>query len=85
MKLTDGKKTIEIAMQVYEHGAWQDDWSEDFFVAGQLAYDEDAEAYVVEDVDYCIGQANDWQKCIGDFAIDIDYGASPDNRSVEVN
>lgn len=84
MKLTDDKKTVEITMQEYKYGEWQEDWSEDFFEAGQLKYDASAEAYIVEDVDYCIGQANDWQQCIGDFAIEADYGASPDNRNVEV-
>lgn len=72
MKLTDNKKTVEITM----HHNWIDgegytpDWSEDFFCSGNLNYDEDRDAYIVKDVDYCVDQANDWMHSTGDFSMD---------------
>ena len=57
------------------------DWSNDFFEVGVLPYNEDADAYTVPDVDYCVDMANDWQKGIGDF-----YGdeSDPENKAVFV-
>lgn len=62
MKLTDGKKTIEIQMKVWDkyNGGYGPDWSRDFFDAGCLPHDEETEVYTVQDVDYCIEQANEW-------------------------
>ena len=81
MKLTDTKKTVEISMCVWQDGSgYTPDWSEDFFNAGNLPYDEDREAYIVADVDHCVDQANDWAHSTGDFAMD-----DPDsNRTVFV-
>ena len=64
MKLTDGKKTIEIQMKVWDkyNGGYGPDWSLDFFDAGCLHLDEETEVYTVQDVDYCIEQANEWAK-----------------------
>ena len=66
MRMTDGKRTIEIQMTA--NG--DPDWSKDFFNAGSLDYDESTDTYKVEDVEWCIEQAHDWQKSIGDFADD---------------
>lgn len=62
MKITDGKKTIEIQMKVWDkyEGGYGPDWSLDFFDAGCLQHDEETEVYTVQDVDYCIEQANEW-------------------------
>lgn len=62
MKLTDGKKTIDIQMKVWDKydGGYGPDWSQDFFDAGCLPYDDETGAYTVQDVDYCIEQANEW-------------------------
>ena len=67
-KLTDGKKTVDIEMMVWEGNGYTPDWSKDFFEVGNLEYDEKLEAYKVRDVDYCIEQASDWRKSIGDFS-----------------
>lgn len=66
MKLTDGKKTVEIKM----YGVNGIEWSLDFFEAGGLPYDELNDTYYVHDVDYCIDQAKDWESGIGDFSGD---------------
>ena len=41
-----------------------------FFEAANLPYDEESDAYIVKDVNYCIDQAYDWQNSEGDFAED---------------
>ena len=62
MKITDGKKTVDITMHMWDDFAGlSPDWSADFFMAGSLPYDEETDTYTVEDVDYCIDQANDWK------------------------
>lgn len=72
MKLTDGKRIIEIEMRV-GNGP---DWSADFFTAGALQYDETKDAYIVPDLDYCIDQARDWETSQGECADDT---PNPDN------
>ena len=67
MKITDGKKTVEITMHTWEHDSMSPDWSNDFFEAGGLPYDDETGTYTVEDVDYCIEQAEDWKNQRGDF------------------
>lgn len=67
-RLTDGKKTVEIEMMVWEGSSYTPDWSYDFFEVGSLEYDEELEAYKVKDVDYCIDQAAAWRKSTGDFS-----------------
>lgn len=71
MKLTDGKKTIEITMQEWDGKQYKPDWSNDFFESGSLPKIWIAQinenAHKVEDVDYCIEQAKDWANYQGDF------------------
>ena len=67
MKMTDGKKTIEIEMVSWNGSGYNPDWSQDFFDAGSLQYDEETNIYKVDDVDYCVEQANDCVNHIGDF------------------
>ncbi len=69
MKLYDGKKLVEIKMHLWDEreANMSPDWSNDFFDAGCLAYDAERDAYLVEDVEYCIVQANDWKNFNGDF------------------
>lgn len=59
MRLTDGTKTIEIKIKRWNGSGYDPDWSNDYFSAGSLQYDEDVSSYVVDDVDYCIDMAND--------------------------
>ena len=68
MKLTDGKKAVEIRMQVWNGSGYDPDWSRDFFEAGGLPTDDATGASVVDDVDYCIEQAQDWADKRGDYA-----------------
>lgn len=70
MKLTDGKRTVEIRMCVWQDSSYSPDWSADFFEAGGLYYDDEKDTYTVQDVDYCIDQAIDWRDSKGDFADD---------------
>lgn len=77
IRLTDGKKIAEITMNVWNSNGYTPDFSLDFFEVGALPYDEEKEAYVVDDVDYCIEQANDWKDSNGDFVNDE---PNPDNN-----
>ena len=70
-RITDGKKTVEITMCVWNGTGWTPDFSNDFFCIGDLRRDNERDAYIVGDVDYCIDQADDWKHSRGDFADDI--------------
>lgn len=75
MKLTDGKKTIDIRMMAWDsinNSGFSPDWSNDFFEAGSLdcPYNEVTDTYIVHDVDNCIEQAMDWKYSRGDFSSD---------------
>lgn len=71
MKITDGKKTVSIRMMVREGSGYSPDWSQDFFDAGSLPYDDETDTYTVEDVDYCIEQAMEWKETNTGFLGDI--------------
>ena len=60
---TDGTKTVSIWMENV-NGV---EWSADFYDVGGLEYDEEAEAYQVESIEYLIDQAKDYMAWIGDF------------------
>lgn len=81
MKLYDGKKMVNIEMNNWTDNGYTPDWSIDFFEAGSLEYNEDMEAYLVEDVDYCIEQAMDWKNADGDF---YEPDADTTDRNVDV-
>lgn len=57
-------------MQIANGDHYAPDFSNDFFEAGGLEYDKDKDAYIVEDVDYCIDYAMDWKNGTGDFYCD---------------
>lgn len=57
MKMTDGKRTIEILIHRWNGSGYDPDFSADYFDAGGLPYDEETDTYTVEDVDYCIDMA----------------------------
>ena len=78
-RLVSGNRITEITMQTWNGREYTPDWSGDFFNVGTLKYDEDLDAYEVEDIDYCIEQAEDWQNKEGDF-----YGEE-DPEGVERN
>lgn len=63
-RLTDGTRTAEITINEWDGSEYTPDWSNDFFEVGNLPLvwvgAIDGEAHKVEDVDYCIEQANDW-------------------------
>ena len=58
MKLTDGKRTVEITIHRWNGSGYDPDWSQDYFGAGVLHYNEEKDAYCVDDVQYCIDMAN---------------------------
>lgn len=70
MKITDGKKTVDIRMMTWTGSGYSPDWSLDFFEAGSLPYNDQTDTYTVQDVDYCIEQARDWQHSEGDYRDD---------------
>lgn len=89
-RLTDGKRTIEITMATWDGSGWSPDWSVDFFECGGLEYDDESNAYTVDDVNYCIEQAQDWKNGNGDFRderLDREEAGmefDPDDRLVDV-
>ena len=72
MKITDGNRTVEIRMMVWQGTGYSPDWSNDFFDAGLLSFDEEAEAYIVDDVDYCILAAQEWADESEDNAVFVE-------------
>ena len=63
-RLFDNNNVLEIEMRVWnsEHSSYSPDWSNDFFVTGCLRYDEEKDGYSVDNVDYCVDQAMEWEK-----------------------
>jgi surface protein len=59
MRLTDGKKLVDIKIQHWNGSGYDPDWSADYFNAGSLEYDERLQAYKVDDVSYCVDMARD--------------------------
>ena len=77
IRLFDGKKLVEIEMIEEQDEKVFPDFSADFFEVGGLKevpefYDHRATCYKVNDVDYCIDQARDWEALSGDYALDDD-------------
>lgn len=68
MRLYDGYRLVDIKLI----GMNEVDWSNDFYNAGTLFYHEELDAYEVDDIDYCIEQAKDWENGKGYFQ-DDDY------------
>ena len=50
MKFTDGKKTVEITITDNRNNI---DVTADLMEVGSMKYNEDMDAYIVEDVNYC--------------------------------
>lgn len=84
--LTDAKKTVGITMWEWNEQGHKPDWSNDFFEVGglPLVFLEtlNEEAFWVDDVDWCIDQANDWMTYRGDF-YDPDAKEYDNNLGVE--
>lgn len=71
--LVDDGKAVEITIREWDDESVQygPDWSNDFFEVGALEeVDGLDDAYWVDDVDYCVEQANDMVAGEGDFAVD---------------
>lgn len=51
MKITDGKKTVEIRIQRWNGSGYDPDWSLDYFCAGSLPYNEETDTFTVDNVD----------------------------------
>lgn len=71
MKITDGKRTVEIRMMVWNGTGYDPDWSNDFFDAGLLPRD-DEDVYTVPSVEYCIDAAQDWENEADDNTVFVD-------------
>lgn len=71
-KLFDETRTVEITMREWDNRYNEVglDWSRDFFEVGTLEYDEERDAYRVNDVAYCVECAEDWANATGDFSDD---------------
>lgn len=69
MKVTDGKRIVDIRMCVWdpERCQYSPDWSNDAFGSGNMEYIPELDAYRVEDVDDAIDFAQDWSMGRGEF------------------
>ena len=65
-RFTDGTKTIELEMRVWNGFDYDPAFENEFFDVGGLEYDANEDAYIVEDVEYLIEQAMDWKYGRGD-------------------
>lgn len=80
-RITDGKKTVEIVMQVWDNynKAYRPDFSEEFFIGKYESYNALDEEFAVDDVDYCVAYLLDYMEGAGDFddddlrALDNEY------------
>lgn len=80
MKMTDGKKLVEITARVWSNGQYSQDLSVGLLIDGSFEHGQGA--YKVDSVDDVIDYAFDWQNCTGDFVED----EGPDNnRRVDVD
>lgn len=80
MKMTDGKKLVEVTMKIWNGSGYGPDWANEFFETAGLEFDGEVDAFMVDDVDYCIEQMEDWKNCANDYIDDED----PDgNRYVD--
>lgn len=67
MRFTDRERVAEITMRTWDGESWGQDFSADILTDGKAAYDEALDAYLVNDLDYVIDYAKDWQAGTGDF------------------
>lgn len=82
MKMTDGKKLVQVTMKIWNGSGYGPDWANEFFETAGLEFDGEVDAFMVDDVDYCIEQMEDWKNCTNDYIDDED----PDgNRRVDVD
>jgi len=75
--LIDKTKAVKVTIREWDADSVQygPDWSNDFFANNDMEYvDGLGNAYLVDDVDYCVEQANDMVAGVGDFA---EYGPQP--------
>lgn len=82
MKMTDGKKLVQVTMKIWNGSGYGPDLANEFFETAGLEFDGEVDAFMVGDVDYCIEQMEDWKNCTNDYIDDED----PDgNRRVDVD
>ena len=85
MKLTDGKRTVEITIRRWNGSGWDPDWSVDYFNGSALPYDLETDTYTVPDVQYCIDMANSTEEEGARCCHDWDGNPYPDeDMCVEV-
>lgn len=80
MKMTDGKRLVEITARVWSNGQYSQDLSVGLLIDGSFEHGQGA--YKVDSVDDVIDYAFDWQNCTGDFVEDEDLD---NNRRVDVD
>lgn len=85
-RYTDGERTVEIIMHVWNGNGYDPSWEQDFFDNGLLPYDEGKGVFTVKDVSYLIDQAMDWKNGVGDYVDEYEGepGHTPDDRVVDV-
>lgn len=69
-RFTDGRKILIISMYEQDENGKTPDMENDIFGVGGLQRDGENDAYIVDDVGYLIGAADDWKNFTGDFYAD---------------
>ena len=65
MRLTDGKRTIEVTMREWDGTNWGQDIAGEFFADAELIDNDPYTA--LADIDYAIDNAKDWESHAGDY------------------
>ena len=62
-RFTDYNTILELEMRFFDDktSRWSPDWSADFYDVGNLEYDEDLDAYIVDDNQYLVEVGLQWQ------------------------
>lgn len=81
MRLTDGKKIVDVQIRRWIEGfGYGPDWSHDFFGTDESVYDAELEAYVVYDLEYCIDYAREEAR----VKYDAEFGICMPDEDVHV-
>lgn len=78
MKMTDGKRTVDITIRHWNGSGFDPEWSNDYFNKSGLPYDAETDTYTVPDVQYCIDMAKSTDGEGACVRFDLDGNPEPD-------
>lgn len=88
-RLYDDEKIMECSMCVTSepNGMFtqSENFAEEFFDVGALPYNEELDAYKVEDVEYCAQQMCDCRDAVGDYEITDEQREYNEEHAIETH